>query len=85
MGYSKCIACQKKWVNKSTAAARKDWAKLMLKSILTQRTGILYASQTKYTGLLARKALSTLSGSRENVIAPTVYNNEMSEMSARRI
>ncbi|KAF2195887.1 hypothetical protein K469DRAFT_734281 [Zopfia rhizophila CBS 207.26] len=26
MNYSKCIACQKRWVNESTARARKDWA-----------------------------------------------------------
>ncbi|KAH7394815.1 hypothetical protein BKA66DRAFT_567205 [Pyrenochaeta sp. MPI-SDFR-AT-0127] len=30
MSYSKCIACQKRWVNDSTACARKSWASAML-------------------------------------------------------
>jgi hypothetical protein len=30
MGYSKCIACQKQWVNKSIALHRKEWSKVTL-------------------------------------------------------
>jgi hypothetical protein len=30
MGDSKCIACQKQWVNKSTALHRKEWSKVTL-------------------------------------------------------
>ena len=30
MSYHKCIACQKKWCNPSTAKARKAYAKVML-------------------------------------------------------
>ncbi|KAF1941731.1 hypothetical protein EJ02DRAFT_491042 [Clathrospora elynae] len=30
IGYSKCIACQKQWVNKSTALHQKEWSKVTL-------------------------------------------------------
>lgn len=72
MKCSKCIACQKKWCNESTAKARSG-VNSWLGSTLPQKTGITFAFQMKYTGLLDPKDQSILSGNLEKEVPSIIH------------